>query len=68
VRHWEVASVPTIFVLDPCGEPQHVHYGVVSPSVLREQLVPWIQEPDIRTPQDGEKKSKVDGQLSTSPC
>jgi thiol-disulfide isomerase/thioredoxin len=42
VRYWNVLSVPTIFVLDPQGKPQHVHYGVVSPEVLRTELSDWF--------------------------
>ena len=38
-RYWNVLSVPTIFVLDPHGEPRHVHYGVVSQNVLRTELL-----------------------------
>jgi thiol-disulfide isomerase/thioredoxin len=42
-RYWNVLSVPTIFVLDPHGKPRHVHYGVVSPAVLRAQLGNWLR-------------------------
>jgi thiol-disulfide isomerase/thioredoxin len=40
-RYWRVLSVPTIFVLDPQGRPQHVHYGVAGPAVLRKELQEW---------------------------
>jgi thioredoxin 1 len=40
--YWNVLSVPTIFVLDPKGEPRHVHYGVASQEVLRSQLGDWL--------------------------
>jgi thioredoxin-like negative regulator of GroEL len=42
-RYWKVMSVPTVFVLDPQGRPQHVHYGVVGPEVLRTQLSEWLR-------------------------
>lgn len=42
-RYWNVLSVPTIFVLDPQGTPQHVHYGVVGPEVLRTELSDWLK-------------------------
>lgn len=42
-RYWHVLSVPTVFVLDPQGKPRHVHYGVVGPDLLRNQLTPWLQ-------------------------
>ncbi len=42
VRYWNVLSVPTIFVLDPQGKPRHVHYGVVSPELLRTELSNWF--------------------------
>ncbi len=42
-RYWNVLSVPTIFVLDPHGKPQHVHYGVVNQDVLRAQLSDWTE-------------------------
>lgn len=41
-RYWNVLSVPTIFVLDPQGKPQHVHYGVVGSEVLRAELKDWL--------------------------
>lgn len=41
-RHWKVLSVPTIFVLDPQGRPRHVHYGLVRPEVLRNELDDWL--------------------------
>ena len=41
-RYWQILSVPTIFVLDPRGKPRHVHYGVVSPELLRTQLADWL--------------------------
>jgi thiol-disulfide isomerase/thioredoxin len=40
-RYWKVLSVPTIFVLDPQGRPQHVHYGVTNPAVLQKELHEW---------------------------
>ena len=43
VRYWNVLSVPTVFVLDPQGKPQHVHYGVVGSDVLRAQLSDWLR-------------------------
>lgn len=42
-RYWNVLSVPTVFVLDPDGRPQHVHYGVVSQEVLRAQISDWLR-------------------------
>jgi thiol-disulfide isomerase/thioredoxin len=41
-QYWKVLSVPTIFVLDPQGQPRHVHYGVVSAEVLRNELGDWL--------------------------
>lgn len=41
-RYWNVLSVPTVFVLDPKGQPRHVHYGVVSQDVLRAELGDWL--------------------------
>lgn len=41
-RYWNVLSVPTVFVLDPQGKPQHVHYGIVGQDVLRAQLGDWV--------------------------
>jgi thiol-disulfide isomerase/thioredoxin len=43
VAYWNVLSVPTIFVLDPSGKPGYVHYGVVGPEVLRDQLSDWLR-------------------------
>jgi thiol-disulfide isomerase/thioredoxin len=45
VRYWNVLSVPTVFVLDPSGKPQHVHYGAVGPEVLRAQLWDYLKPP-----------------------
>lgn len=42
-RYWKVLSVPTVFVLDPQGEPRYVHYGVVGAEVLRAQLSDWLK-------------------------
>ena len=43
VRYWNVLSVPTVFVLDPHGKPQHVHYGAVGLEVLRAQLSDYLE-------------------------
>jgi thiol-disulfide isomerase/thioredoxin len=42
VGYWNVLSVPTVFVLDPQGTPRHVHYGIVAPGVLRDELGRWL--------------------------
>lgn len=36
--HWGVLSVPTTFVLDANGQPQHINHGVASAEKLRRQL------------------------------
>lgn len=36
---WGVVSVPTLFILGADGAPRHVHNGVVSAAVLKQQLV-----------------------------
>ena len=41
-RYWNVISVPTVFVLDPEGQPQHVHYGVAGQEVLKAQISDWL--------------------------
>lgn len=35
---WGVVSVPTLFILGTDGAPKHVHNGVVSAAVLKQQL------------------------------
>jgi hypothetical protein len=40
--YWKDLSVPPIFVLNPEGGPQHVHYGVVNADVLRAELYGWL--------------------------
>jgi len=42
VRYWQVLSLPTVFVLDPQGKPQRVHYGIVSKEALRAELSAWL--------------------------
>lgn len=36
--HWGVLSVPTTFVLDAAGAPQHINHGVASAAKLKQQL------------------------------
>jgi thiol-disulfide isomerase/thioredoxin len=35
---WGVLSVPTIFVLDPAGQPLHANHGVTHEHILEKQL------------------------------
>jgi len=36
--HWRVLSVPTTFILDRSGAPQHVNHGVTREKQLRKQI------------------------------
>ncbi len=37
-KRWGVLSVPTTFILDAQGQPQHVNYGVTTTDKLYDQL------------------------------
>jgi thioredoxin 1 len=36
--HWGVLSVPTTFILNTSGQPQHINHGVASADKLKRQL------------------------------